>query len=169
MSKLQQLHSIRNIDADIVSKSSSASVAPSTPTEQAIAQGDVKSDMDTLLKAFKSSSPPITDPPLPIKREDDSGYNASQTNNAVSNLDRIEEELQELELQRLRKRAYVGVAPVKGNPLDTQWVAALFIGSPIQEFSVVFDTGSSDLWVSSTNCLSSICKNLRRFNPSRSR
>ncbi|KAK3827876.1 MAG: aspartic peptidase domain-containing protein [Benniella sp.] len=166
MSKLQQLHSIRNIDADILSKTSSASVAPSTPTEQAIAQGDVKSNMDTLLKAFESSSPPITDPPLPIKRADDSVYNASQTNNAVSNLDKIEEELQEL--QRLRKRAYVGVAPIRGNSLDTQWVATLFIGSPRQEFSVVFDTGSSDLWVSSTNCQSSICKSLRRFNPSRS-
>ncbi|KAF9282547.1 hypothetical protein BGZ68_005885 [Mortierella alpina] len=72
------------------------------------------------------------------------------------------------ELSGLHKRALVGVAPVRGDLLDKQWVAAMMIGSSSQEFSVIFDTGSSDLWVPSSNCFSQACLSLRRYNPSKS-
>ncbi|KAF8946313.1 hypothetical protein BGZ47_000859 [Haplosporangium gracile] len=85
-----------------------------------------------------------------------------------SELDLMSQLDKQLEHERIQKRAFVGVAPLRGNSLDTQWVAAMLIGTPPQEFSVVFDTGSGDLWVSSVGCTSAVCKSHRRFNPSQS-
>ncbi|KAG0248757.1 hypothetical protein DFQ27_000656, partial [Actinomortierella ambigua] len=69
--------------------------------------------------------------------------------------------------RRKKKRALVGIQPVRGDHLDRQWVAAMNIGNPPQIFSAVFDTGSSDVWVASSACTTT-CSKLRRFNPSSS-
>uniref|UniRef100_A0A669QWQ1 Peptidase A1 domain-containing protein n=1 Tax=Phasianus colchicus TaxID=9054 RepID=A0A669QWQ1_PHACC len=48
------------------------------------------------------------------------------------------------------------------------YVGTISIGTPAQQFSVIFDTGSANLWVPSVYCSSPACANHQRFDPARS-
>ncbi|XP_025901404.1 pepsin A-like [Nothoprocta perdicaria] len=52
--------------------------------------------------------------------------------------------------------------------MDIEFFGSISIGSPPQEFLVLFDTGSSYLWVPSVTCASKACLTHNRFNPRKS-
>ncbi|KAM6960840.1 gastricsin-like [Aplochiton taeniatus] len=51
------------------------------------------------------------------------------------------------------------------NYADTTYYGAISIGTPPQSFQVLFDTGSSNLWVDSTLCNTQACTTHTQFNP----
>ena len=53
-------------------------------------------------------------------------------------------------------------------PHSTQYFGEFSLGTPPQNFTACFDTGSSDTWVSGALCLSPACTSHSRFNPSAS-
>lgn len=51
------------------------------------------------------------------------------------------------------------------NQMDVTYYGTIKIGTPPQNFNVVFDTGSADLWIMSQHCSSYACSGHPRFNP----
>ncbi|XP_060629046.2 gastricsin-like [Anolis sagrei] len=54
------------------------------------------------------------------------------------------------------------------NYMDMSYYGEISIGTPPQNFLVLFDTGSSNLWVASVYCQSEACTNHPLYNPNQS-
>ncbi|NWR87797.1 PEPC protein, partial [Furnarius figulus] len=52
--------------------------------------------------------------------------------------------------------------------LQSSYFGEISLGNPPQKFMVLFDTGSSNLWVPSIDCKSPACFNHAKFKPSES-
>jgi len=51
---------------------------------------------------------------------------------------------------------------------DEDWYGTVSIGTPAQDFKILFDTGSADLWVPSATCTSAACQNHQKYDSSQS-
>ncbi|XP_039987927.1 gastricsin-like [Xiphias gladius] len=54
------------------------------------------------------------------------------------------------------------------NYADTTYYGPISIGTPPKSFQVLFDTGSSNLWVDSVYCNTKACNTHKKFNPKQS-
>ena len=64
------------------------------------------------------------------------------------------------DLARRRQQA----EPLTDEANDEYWAGSITIGSNKQTFLIDFDTGSSDLWVPSTECTSKPCEGKHKYN-----
>jgi cathepsin D len=74
-------------------------------------------------------------------------------------------------VQHIKLNVHHAVEPVTrelSNKANALYWGSISVGTPGQEFNVIFDTGSSNVWVPSDRCSTDACKKHSRFNESSS-
>lgn len=72
-----------------------------------------------------------------------------------------------VQIHAFKRQAFVELNSKKYHHLFAP-MGTLDIGTPRQSFNILFDTGSSDLWLRSVECTSSACQGLHAYNSSAS-
>lgn len=67
-----------------------------------------------------------------------------------------------------RKRAQLGEEQLIDVGRDASYTGTVNVGTPGQDFEVIMDTGSSDLWLADYQCQSSTCSGVKKFDESSS-
>lgn len=61
---------------------------------------------------------------------------------------------------KLKKKSSIALTSVE----NIYYYGDIGLGTPSKKFKVIFDTGSADLWVISSNCTTDSCKKHKRYN-----
>ncbi|CRH01267.1 plasmepsin VIII, putative [Plasmodium relictum] len=68
------------------------------------------------------------------------------------------------ELNFENKNNGISTIILKGGYINRQFIGEISIGNPPQIFKVLFDTGSTNLWIPSKNCYAKACNNKRKYD-----
>ncbi|KAG0323763.1 hypothetical protein BGZ99_002517 [Dissophora globulifera] len=61
-----------------------------------------------------------------------------------------------------------GRVALKNDGIDYEYYGKVDIGTPAQSFNLIFDTGSSDIWIPSSTCKTKACKAHSQFDATKS-
>lgn len=84
--------------------------------------------------------------------------------------ERLKTELHELKAQLARRDGNDGNATGAAEAVNwgAQYAVPVSFGTPPQDYDILFDTGSSDLWVWGTQCQSELCQALPGYDAAKS-
>jgi len=82
----------------------------------------------------------------------------------ASQLNAFKEKLSQLSSSQLSSPAPVALKDFQ----DSEFYGTVSVGTPPKDFTVIYDTGSSNLWVPSSKCVSKACKTHNKYDMSKS-